>query len=124
MSSIDPNILAALSALSGAIVGGLISYFLQKDKNKHELEMLQENNKTEFMAENTAKHYLGHKGYTDRSFEVLKKHLGGFEEDELRKILVRAGAIRIYKDDGTEMWRLLSRSKENAEKKGHIESAP
>lgn len=124
MSSIDPNILAAVSALSGTIVGGLISYFLQKDKNKHELEMLRENNKTEFMAENTAKHYSSHKGYTDRSFEVLQKHLGGFEENELRKILVRAGAIRIYKKEGTEMWRLLSRSKENAEKKGYIKNEP
>jgi lipopolysaccharide export system protein LptC len=124
MNSIDPNILTAVSALSGTIVGGLISYFLQKDKNKHEIELLKENNKTEFMAENTAKHYLSHKGYTDRSFEVLKKHLGGFEENELRKILVRAGAIRIYKEDGTEMWRLLSRSLENAEKKGYIRNEP
>ena len=42
--------------------------------------------------------------YAGRSFDVLKKHLGGFEEDELRKILVRAGAILVFRDDGTEWW--------------------
>lgn len=109
---------SALSALAGTLVGGLISYLLQRQKNSHELELLREELKTEFMAERSAMHYLEHAGHTDRSFKELKKHIGGFEEDELRRILVRAGAIRIYKDDGTEMWRLLSRSREHALKKG------
>ena len=110
----------ALSALGGTLVGGLISYFLQKQKYDHDLELLREELKTEYMAERLARHYLEHKGYTDRSFKELAKHIGGFEENELRRILVRAGAIRIYKDDGTEMWRLLSRTKERALKKGRV----
>jgi hypothetical protein len=73
---------------------------------------LREQNKVEFMAEETARHFLSHKGYTDRSFETLQNHLGGFSDDELRKILVRAGAIRVYRDDGSEWWRLLSRMDE------------
>jgi hypothetical protein len=28
-----------------------------------------------------------------RSFDVIKFHLGGFEDDDLRKMLVKAGAI-------------------------------
>lgn len=103
--------IVALSALLGTVVGGLISYFLQKQKNNHDVEMLREEYKTEFMAENTVKHFLSHKQYTDRSFEVLRKHLGGFEDDELRKILVRAGAIRTLEGDG-EKWRLLERNTE------------
>ena len=67
-------------------------------------------------AEETAKHFLSHKSYTDRSFETLEKHLGGFSGDELRKILVRAGAIRVYREDGPEWWRLLSRMDEFIEK--------
>lgn len=63
----------------------------------------------------TVQHYLNHKGYTDRSFEILKKRVGGFEEDELRKILVRAGAVRYIRDDGSEWWRLLSRNPEAGE---------
>ena len=69
------------------------------------------------MAEETTQHFLSHKSFTDRSFDTLKKYLGGFEDNELRKILVRAGAVRVIRDDGTEWWRLLSRMDEYIEKK-------
>jgi hypothetical protein len=136
LDNLNSFLIPFLSSAAGLILGGFISYLLQKDKIKHELVKLREENehalvrlreenKTEFMAEMTAIHYLSHKKYTDRSFDELKKHLGGFEEDELRKILVRAGATRIYRrEDGTEMWRLLSRSREHAEKKGWVDSSP
>jgi len=106
----------ALFTLLGTLVGGAISYVLQRQRFKQEIALLQETNKTEFIAETTAKHFLNHKSYTDRSFETLQKHLGGFEDDELRKILVRAGAIRTIRDDGSEWWRLLSRMDEFIEK--------
>jgi hypothetical protein len=107
----------ALFTLMGTIVGGLLSYLLQRQRFQQELKIKQEENKTEFVAERTVKHFLNHKSYTDRSFETLQKHLGGFEDDELRKILVRAGAIRTYRADGSEWWRLLSRMDEFIEKK-------
>lgn len=106
-----------LGALLGGLVGGLMSFFLQKQRFEHELKIQQEQDKIEFMAENTAKHFLKHKNFTDRSFDTLKIHLGGFEDDELRKILVRSGAIRTYREDGSEWWRLLSRMDEFIEKK-------
>ena len=68
------------------------------------------------MAEETAHHFLSDKKYTDRSFELLKKKLGGFDDDELRKILVRAGAVRTYRKDDSEWWYLLSRMGERIEK--------
>ncbi|HEY9044904.1 MAG TPA: hypothetical protein VIN08_03375 [Ohtaekwangia sp.] len=112
---------SALLALAGTIVGGIVttitSYFLQKQRFDQEVKLKQEDYKTEFMAETTARHFLNHRSFTDRSFETLRNHLGGFEDDELRKILVRAGAIRIMRDDGTEWWRLLSRMDEYIEKK-------
>ncbi|NNM22243.1 MAG: hypothetical protein HKO54_01715 [Flavobacteriaceae bacterium] len=107
----------ALFTLAGTVVGGLITYFLQHQRFKQEMRIMQEEYKTEFIAESTAKHFLNHRLYTDRSFETLKKHLGGFGDDELRKILVRAGAIRTFRDDGTEWWRLLSRMDEFIEGK-------
>jgi len=73
----------AIFTLLGALVGGLISFLLQWQRFKHELKIKQEEFKTEFIAESTAKHFLNHKSYTDRSFETLKKHLGGFEDDDL-----------------------------------------
>jgi len=111
----DPTLAGALASLFGAVVGGGITYLLNRQQHAQQLRVSREQHKTEYMAEETARHFLGHKGYTDRSFEVLQKHLGGFADDELRKILVRAGAIRTYRDDGSEWWRLLSRMDEYIE---------
>ena len=113
----DTTLISVLSALMGTIIGGMITYLLNSQQQRHQLEMLRLQFKTDFVAEDTARHFLSHKSYTDRSFETLQKHLGGFEDDELHKILVRAGAIRIYRDDGSEWWRLLSRMDEFIEKK-------
>jgi len=106
-----------LIATSSSFVGGFISYLLQRKKFSDDLKLTREELKTEFMAETTVRHFLNHKSYTDRSFETLKIYLGGFEDDELRKILVRAGAIRTFRDDGSEWWRLLSRMDEYIDKK-------
>lgn len=106
------KLLPTITALIGIALGGLISYFTQKRQFEIEKEKLRLANKTDFMAEETAKHFLNHHKYTDRSFDTLKKHLGGFEDNELRKILVRAGAIREFRKDGSEWWRLLSRMDE------------
>jgi hypothetical protein len=113
----DPALWSTFSTLLGAIVGGGISFLLSRQQLRNQLEVLRQQHKTEFMAEETARHFLSHRSFTDRSFETLRNHLGGFEDDELRKILVRAGAIRIVREDGTEWWRLVSRMEEFIEKK-------
>ena len=106
-----------LASLLGTLVGGGITYFLNRQAHAHQLAALREQFRTEYMAETTARHFLSHKSYTDRSFETLSRNLGGFSDDELRKILVRAGAIRVFRDDGSEWWRLLSRMDEYIEKR-------
>lgn len=113
----DPQVWSALSALLGALVGGAVSYMLNRQQFDNQLRLAREQHRTEFMAEETARALLSHKGFTDRSFETLQRHLGGFEDDELRKILVRAGAMRVYREDGTEWWRLVSRMEEYIERK-------
>ena len=113
----DPAFWHTLSALLGAVVGGGISYLLNRQQFRNQLELVKAQHRTDFMAETTARHFLEHKGFTDRSFETLRNHLGGFQDDELRKILVRAGAVRIIRDDGSEWWRLLSRMDEFIERK-------
>ena len=113
----DTALWNTFSALLGALVGGSITLFINRQTQKHQLRMLQQQYKAEFMAEETARHFLSHKSFTDRSFETLRSHLGGFGDDELRKILVRAGAIRVYRDDDSEWWRLLSRMDEFIERK-------
>jgi hypothetical protein len=101
------EITAGLFGLIGVLVGGLISWWLQKDRASTDLRIALESVKTEHMAEKTAQYFLNHKGYTDRSCKLLSKRLGGFEDNELIKIPVRAGAVRYLRGDGIEWWRLL-----------------
>jgi hypothetical protein len=74
------------------------------------------------MPELAVKKLLSHKGYTDRSFKAISDALGGWDDDpnELRKILVRSGAIRINNnyENGVieECWYLLDRESERIEK--------
>ena len=113
----ETAIIAALSSLFGVLVGGIVSFFLQKQKLEHEFKIKLQENKTENMAEQTVRYYLKEEGYYERSFKHLNTKLGGFEEDELRRILVRAGAVRfIRKDDQTEYWCLVERLSEKYQK--------
>lgn len=111
-----PELTSGLMALAGALLGGLISIWIQRQRNAHEFRMHQEAHKTEFMAEETARHYLMSERWTDRSFEMLRERLGGFEDDEIRRILVRAGAVRFVRENQSEWWRLLERTPEAAER--------
>ncbi|MFH0896021.1 MAG: hypothetical protein V2A54_16430 [Bacteroidota bacterium] len=123
----ETALIASLSSLFGVIVGGLISFFLQKQKLNHEFRLKLQENKTENMAEATAKYYLKDEGFYERSFDHIKRKLGGFDDTEIRRILVRAGAVRfIRKEDGVEFWCLVERlhekykrDKEKNEKKKH-----
>jgi hypothetical protein len=69
------------------------------------------NFKLEFAAERVAREMLMDRKSPYRTFRVLKYHLGGFTDDELRKILVRAGGIRLTAG-GHEVWGLLARNRE------------
>ena len=111
-----PEVITGLFTMAGIVIGSGITWRIQKDSNANNLAVTIEAVKTEHMAEKTALHYLNNKGYRDRSFEMLSKRLGGFNEDELRKILVRAGAVRYKRGDGKEYWRLLGRLKGTTEK--------
>lgn len=110
------GLLSIIASLGAGLVGGIISFWLQRDKIRHERKLLEATHKTEFMAEATARYFLQHQNYTDRSFEHLRERLGGFTDDELRKILVRAGATRIIRKNKTEWWRLLEREEEAQER--------
>lgn len=65
------------------------------------------------MAESAVKALLENETWKKRSFDEIKKRLGGFEDDELRKILVRSGAIRFEGADNKELWGLISRNLED-----------
>jgi hypothetical protein len=71
--------------------------------------------RTTYAAERVAHKLLMNPRWQWRSFETIQHFLGGFEENELRKILVRAGAIRATGKDGVELWGLIDRNEDHEE---------
>ena len=69
--------------------------------------------RTIFMAEEAIRDLLMQESYRrGRKFDTIKRTVGGWDndEDELRRILVRCGAVRFYRrSDNAELWGLRSR---------------
>lgn len=98
-------LITIVTAAITALITGLFTFAIHERKLKAEM-------RTEFMAEEVAKSLLENERWKKRSFDEIKKRLGGFDGDELRKILVRAGAVRFEATEGKELWGLISRNKE------------
>ena len=94
----------ALSLISGSLAG-YAAFRVQQEKIKKEY-LLQDS------AERVAKELMNNDKWSLRSFKVIQHHLGGFEENDLRKLFVRAGAIRFMSASGLELWGLLERNKD------------
>jgi hypothetical protein len=75
--------------------------------------------RTEFAAEDTARVLLDHEKLTTRTFVFLRHRLRGFQDDELRRILVRCGAVHILGKDSEERWGLQERNPEFHERTPH-----
>jgi hypothetical protein len=115
------------SAVTGALVTLLVALFTirsQREKMnaelysqtlKHEDELRAQRErlglefKTELSVERALQRLLSFKNYRFRSFTLIGHYIGGFERNELRKLLVRAGAARFIGVDGTEFWALTER---------------
>jgi hypothetical protein len=95
-------IIAGVVSLSITLVMVLVAIILTNRK-------VHRNFNLEFAAEGVAREMLMDREWPYRTFRVLKYHLCGFTDDELRKILVRAGGIRLTAG-GQEVWGLLSRN--------------
>ena len=95
-------IITSISSLAGVVVGGIISYLLNRQNLKFQFFIKQEENKTINTAEKTIKYYLLEENKNtrlERSFSHFRTKLPGFTDDELRKILVRSGAVRFIRED-------------------------
>ena len=107
-----------------AIVSSIATYYwrseLQERKIaadlKHQEERLKAELRTEFMAEEAIRRLLNHKEWEKRSFDEIKRRIGGFDDDGLRQLLVRSGAVRFYGNDDVEFWGLIERNKVHVNK--------
>jgi hypothetical protein len=110
MAHIDAQIVAAVTQAHGAVIVAIIagvvaiasaafSYLGARRAAEltSEVKRLTEDNRLrrefqlDFAAERVAGELMQDPRFKLRSFDVLQSHLGGFEDNELRKVLVRAG---------------------------------
>ena len=101
-----------LGVITGSIITGLLNYWFQRNQFKHNKEMFILQNKSKEQVKDILIDVLNHKNYAARSFDTLKKRIGGFTEDELRQILYEVGARRTTRKDKSEWWYLKYRYEE------------
>ena len=110
--AIENNLIPFYSALAGAggaIIAAWISFIVQlrklsqeialeKEKLNEEIQMQRDRLATEFATEvsveSALKHFLEIYELPYRSFPMIKHHIGGFDPNELRRLLVRTGSVR------------------------------
>jgi hypothetical protein len=95
IETIITSLLTALLASGGALI--VASRQMKREFRLH------------FQAETLVCKLLRHPSMSFRSFDMIKHHIGGFEDDDLRKILVQAGALRFRSTEGVELWGLFDR---------------
>lgn len=97
------ELLSGLIAFVTALVTSLLGAYVADRRFQREYR-LQDN------AILIARRLLTHSKYRLRTFKTISHHLGGFQPDELRKLLVQAGAVRFEDGQGVEVWGLLERT--------------
>jgi hypothetical protein len=105
---------------------------LKKLEGELAVQKVQLEARTLFQAERVAYLLLKDARWPTRTFRKIRHHIGGFDDEKLREILVRAGAVRfgrkgagLYGPEGdanTERWGLVERNKERLQ--GANEQAP
>ncbi len=92
------------TSVATGVIGFFCAFLIQERRLRTEL-------RTELAAVRAITALLQHERWGKRSFHEISKRLGGFGDDELRKMLVLAGAVRFEKrEDNEELWGLLSRN--------------
>ena len=88
-------------------------YDQEKEKLQAQYFQIKAQFGEELSAERAALNLLECTPWKRRTFKALKYHLGGYDDDELRKLLIRAGALRFTDDQ--ETWGLLTRNQSELE---------
>ncbi|MDK9695630.1 MAG: hypothetical protein OEL76_04505 [Siculibacillus sp.] len=98
-----------------ALVSGVVAWLTTRLTISFNREKMEREFKLEFATEAAIRVLLSDGTYNMRSFSKIKHHLPGFEkDDELRRYLIRAGAVCFTNESEDEMWGLLVRHKGEA----------
>jgi hypothetical protein len=95
------------------------------DELRNQRERLRAELRTEFMAEEALRSLLEHPTWRYRSFDAIRKKVRGFEDDELRRLLIRSGALCFeLRADKREMWGLRSRNEDKITQAASDDESP
>lgn len=78
--------------------------------------------KLDYQVEELVLKFLNHPKWRFRTFKTIKYHISGFEDNELRQILLRVGALRFEDAQGIELWGLFERTTDLLEKEYSTEN--
>ncbi len=101
--TVQAGVIAAIASVVGAAIGTGVTLWLGIRKLRREYLL-------EHQSEALVKRLLSHERWRLRTFKTIKYHVAGFKDDELRQILIRAGALRFQDVNGVEVWGLLERN--------------
>ena len=103
------------STVTAAIIAGGVSLLLSAvtafTTLRAQEARLRTELRTEFMAEEAIRSLLLDERWELRSFAEIKRRVRGFDDGELRRLLVRAGAVAFEGQSGQELWGLQERNR-------------
>lgn len=110
-----------LATILASLVSALIALVVARRNSdaaeyrlKQELQHSEARLRNEFAMEHTlerAVRTLMEKGFALRSLSLISFHLRGFDDDQLRQLLIRSGCICFKVIRGVEYWGLLEENK-------------
>ena len=104
---------ALAGVLLGALASGVVAVLLQRRQFAHEKSMHVLENQGKENVKTLLTEMLSHGSFVRRSFGAMRNKIGGYSDDELRKLLHEAGAKRAGSGaDDDEWWYLASREDE------------
>ena len=95
--------------LSIAIIAGVVSIVTALITSIITVWKVRREFLLEHQSESLVRKLLNNKRWKFRTFRTIKYHVAGFEDDELRQILIKAGAVRFQDNHGEEIWGLIER---------------
>lgn len=109
----DKEIWGLMGILLGFLGKGLFDLIRTRMTQEHSEKMYKLENQGKENVKEILLDMLNHRKYVDRNFETLKKRIGGYSDDEIRRILIEINAQRVGSSTSRhEQWFLSSRAGE------------
>ena len=105
-----------IGVVVGALASGLVSLFLQNRSFAHERDMHTLQNQSEANVKEVLLDMLNHRTHVRRSFGAISKRIGGYSDDEIRRLLHEVNAKKAGTNEG-EWWYLAEREDEYSAKR-------